>query len=160
MRNVYLFLIALVAVLLISACGSKPAPIQPSEQTLQEAKTAIVAAPTPSPVADSSNRHASGIILNGAQQYTVQSGDTLAQIAKRYYTDGAYYPLIMMVSEDVVKDPDEIQPGAKLTVPALRENLNDSRAKESLNRYLVRVAGIEEQRGRKETGSIMRDHAK
>jgi nucleoid-associated protein YgaU len=106
------------------------------------------------------NRHRSNIILDGAVKYTVRSGDVLTGIARRFYQDGSYYPLIMMVSDDVVQDPDKIEPGMILTVPDLRRNLADARAKSSINAYFARIADIEDQRGRHNTAALIRNHAR
>jgi hypothetical protein len=101
-------------------------------------------------------RHYSNIILDGALVYTVQSGDILSEIAKHFYQDGTYYPLIMMVS-DAVRDPDEIEPGMVLTVPDLRINMIDARARNSMNSFFGRIANIEDQRGRHKTAGLIRN---
>ena len=159
MKNINLFLVLFMVIVLVGACISDPHP-PPPEQPAQVAQADPPPTPQtpPSTPIDSYNRHSSGVILNGAQQYTVQTGDILAQIARRFYEDGSYYPLIMLVSDDVVADPDEIEPGMRLTIPPLRENLNDPRARQSINRYLLQIAVIEDQRGRRETASLMRNH--
>jgi LysM repeat protein len=105
------------------------------------------------------NRHTSGVILDGAANYTVRSGDTLTNIAGRAYQDGSYYPLIMMVS-GVVLDPDLIYPGTNLVIPDLRVNMNDSSARQSINRYFLDIARIEEQRGRSGNAELIRNHTR
>jgi LysM repeat protein len=49
------------------------------------------------------------------QTYTVQSGDTLWDIAERVYGDGREYPRIARASG--ISDPDRIYPGQSLTIP-------------------------------------------
>lgn len=51
--------------------------------------------------------------------YTVVSGDSLSKIAKREYGDGNKWPQIFEANRDILKDPDRIQPGQKLKIPAL-----------------------------------------
>jgi hypothetical protein len=46
-----------------------------------------------------------------------------------------------------------------LTVPPLKENLNDARAREVVNRRVLEAAVFEEQQGRRRTASRMRDLA-
>jgi nucleoid-associated protein YgaU len=105
------------------------------------------------------NRYPSSIILDGAVNYTVRSGDTLANIGKQMYQDGAYYPLIMMVS-GIVVDPDLIYPGNNLVIPDLSLNMNDPSARQSINRYFNDIARIEEQRGRHGTAELIRKHTR
>jgi len=106
-----------------------------------------------------SNRHPSGIILDGAANYIVRRGDTLSGIARQFYKDGSLYPLIMMVS-GVVTDPDKILPAMRLTVPALVVNMNDATARDAINRYFLQIAQIEERRGRHGTAAMIRNHTK
>jgi len=49
------------------------------------------------------------------QTYTVQSGDTLGKIAKRFYSDAAKYPLI--VAANAIADPDQLLVGQSLVIP-------------------------------------------
>jgi nucleoid-associated protein YgaU len=51
--------------------------------------------------------------------YTVQRGDSLSKIAKRYYGDAMKYPLIFEANREVIKNPDLIYPGQVLRVPKL-----------------------------------------
>lgn len=52
-----------------------------------------------------------------ANTYTVQSGDTLSAISKRFYGDAHQYMKIFDANKDQLKDPDKIQPGQKLVIP-------------------------------------------
>ena len=97
------------------------------------------------------------IILDGATSYTVKSGDTLSAISRREYSsNGFYFPLIMLASNEVVLDPDKIEPGMKLTVPDLQRNLNDARAKRSLKEFLVEIAGVYDRRNRPQDADGLR----
>jgi LysM repeat protein len=53
-----------------------------------------------------------------AQTYTVQSGDTLSAIAKKYLGDANAYMDIFNANRDQLKDPDLIKPGQVLKIPA------------------------------------------
>ena len=49
--------------------------------------------------------------------HTVQSGDTLWGIAKKYYGNGSQYPKIMSANPDI-KNPNLIYPGQVFTIPS------------------------------------------
>jgi nucleoid-associated protein YgaU len=51
--------------------------------------------------------------------YTVQRGDSLSKIAKRYYGNAMKYPVIFEANREVIKDPDLIYPGQVLRIPKL-----------------------------------------
>jgi nucleoid-associated protein YgaU len=50
--------------------------------------------------------------------YTVKAGDSLSKIAKREYGDAAKWRKIFEANRDRIKDPDLIQPGWELKIPA------------------------------------------
>ena len=50
--------------------------------------------------------------------YTVKSGDTLSRIAKEMLGDANAYMDIFNANRDVLNDPDKIQPGQVLKIPA------------------------------------------
>lgn len=52
-----------------------------------------------------------------ASSVTVQSGDTLWALAKKYYGDGALYAKIYEANKDAVSNPNLIYPGQVLTIP-------------------------------------------
>jgi len=56
----------------------------------------------------------------GASQrsYTVKSGDTLSKIAKEFYGDANAYHRIFEANRDKLKDPNKIDVGQVLTIPA------------------------------------------
>ena len=58
-------------------------------------------------------------------EYTVQSGDTLGQIAKNYYGSDSqpYWELIYEANKDTIKDAGLIFPGQVLKIPELPEEL-------------------------------------
>jgi len=55
---------------------------------------------------------------------------------------------------------DKIYPDMKLTIPNLRANLNNPTAKESINRYFLQIADLEDQLGRTKTAALIRNHAR
>ena len=50
--------------------------------------------------------------------YTVQSGDTLSEIAKRELGSANKYMEIFNANRDLLNDPNKIQPGQVLKIPA------------------------------------------
>ncbi len=53
----------------------------------------------------------------GFLQYTVESGDTLSAIARRFYGDGDLFPRIFEANRNQVHDPNLIFPGQVLRIP-------------------------------------------
>jgi nucleoid-associated protein YgaU len=52
-----------------------------------------------------------------ATSYTVQSGDTLSAIAKKFYGNANDYMEIFNANRDQLTDPDKIKPGQVLKIP-------------------------------------------
>jgi len=55
---------------------------------------------------------------SGGQTYTVKSGDTLSKISKQHYGDANEYMRIFYANRSTLKDPDKIQVGQQLAIPA------------------------------------------
>jgi LysM repeat protein len=55
------------------------------------------------------------------QTYTVVKGDTLSKISKEYYGNANEYMKIFNANKDQLKDPDKIQVGQVLRIPAKDE---------------------------------------
>ena len=55
---------------------------------------------------------------NDSRTYTVKSGDTLSKIAKELLGDANAYPEIFQANRDQLKDPNHIEPGQVLKIPA------------------------------------------
>jgi nucleoid-associated protein YgaU len=53
-----------------------------------------------------------------AETYTVKPGDSLSKIARHHYGDGAKWHAIYDANRDQLDDPDLIQPGQVLKLPA------------------------------------------
>src|SRR4030095_348694 len=56
--------------------------------------------------------------VSSGQTYTVKPGDTLSKISKEFYGDSNEYMGIFYANRDKLKDPDKIQVGQQLTIPA------------------------------------------
>jgi hypothetical protein len=54
----------------------------------------------------------------GMQTYTVKSGDTLSKIAKQFYGEANQYNRIFEANRDQLSDPNKIQVGQTLKIPA------------------------------------------
>ena len=55
---------------------------------------------------------------SAGRTYTVQSGDTLSKISRRFYGNDNEYMKIFEANRDVLTDPNKISPGQMLKVPA------------------------------------------
>ena len=53
-----------------------------------------------------------------AKTYTVEAGDTLWGIARKYYGSGAEYTRIAAANSDQIENPNLIYPGQTITIPA------------------------------------------
>lgn len=53
-----------------------------------------------------------------SRTYTVKPGDTLSKIAKELLGNANAYPKIFEANRDQLSDPDKIQPGQQLKIPA------------------------------------------
>jgi LysM repeat protein len=53
-----------------------------------------------------------------SRSYTVQAGDTLSKIAKQFYGNANEYPKIFEANRDKLANPDKIQVGQELVIPA------------------------------------------
>ena len=49
--------------------------------------------------------------------YTIEKGDTLWEIATKFYDDGSKYPHIVDANIEVIKNPDLIYPGQAIRIP-------------------------------------------
>ena len=59
------------------------------------------------------------VVAPPSQFHTVEKGDTLSKIAKKYYGDAMKYPVIFEANKPMLTDPDKIYPGQSLRIPAL-----------------------------------------
>ena len=54
----------------------------------------------------------------GVQTYKVKPGDTLAKISKQFYGDANHYMRIFQANQDQLQDPNKINVGQELKIPA------------------------------------------
>lgn len=54
----------------------------------------------------------------GGETYEIKSGDTLSKISKHFYGNANEYMRIFYANRDKLTDPDKIQAGQKLVIPA------------------------------------------
>ena len=54
---------------------------------------------------------------SAGQHYTVQEGDTLTSLARRYLGDEEKADSIYRQNQDVIKTPDQLVPGTVLVIP-------------------------------------------
>jgi nucleoid-associated protein YgaU len=59
-----------------------------------------------------------GAKAGAGRTYTVKAGDSLSKIAKDVYDDASQWKKIYQANTATIKDPDKIQPGWTLTIPA------------------------------------------
>jgi LysM repeat protein len=57
----------------------------------------------------------------GGQRYTVKAGDSLSKISQQFYGNAHDYMKLFYANKDKVSDPNKIQPGMELTIPATEE---------------------------------------
>ena len=55
-----------------------------------------------------------------SRTYTVEKGDTLSAISKKFYGDASDYNMIFEANKPMLSDPDKIYPGQVLRIPAQR----------------------------------------
>ncbi|MDR3129959.1 MAG: LysM peptidoglycan-binding domain-containing protein [Treponema sp.] len=144
MKKKYLILPIVLSAFVVLSC--KSAPAQPLEEP--EAPPAL---------SDEAAFHDAyyavlPLIMEGAESYTVKSGDTLTKIARAKYGRGNafFFPLIMAASKagktvDIV-DPDLIVAGMELIIPNLNANRNDPEIRERIKNLLQSVRAIYESR--------------
>ena len=142
-------IIALLAVIVLSiaACGSSaPAPAPAPTQNTTPEPAPAPPPPAPPPPAPAVQRY-QDIIIDGAQNHTVVSKDTLSDLSRHFYKNGYYFPLIMLASRDV-EDPDKIEPGMTLVIPNLQRNLDDATARAKIKSFLREISVLNNNRGR------------
>lgn len=89
-------------VIFIDPSQGGPVPQPPSKADLPAAAPAASAAPA-------------------AQFYTVQKGDTLSAISKRFYGSANLYNRIFEANRPMLTHPDKIYPGQSLRIPPKEE---------------------------------------
>lgn len=143
MKKLSVIVLAMIAAIGMVACSS----VAQMQEAINESFSKVY------------NTYADALVLDGAETYEVQPGDTLTAITKSFYGDdkGYYFPLIMLASRDVVKDPELIAPGMKLTVPSYDANINDPEVAKNLSPYFKDIAGVYKQK-KTEAAPDIRQH--
>ena len=92
-------------------------------KTETEADKIAVAVPAPADEEQTDSEPTPAVKPETVQEeqgsYTVQSGDTLWNIAETVYGDGSKYSKIFDANTDLLEHPDQIFPGQKLLIPDL-----------------------------------------
>jgi hypothetical protein len=151
----FLGAVFLGAVSLLAACKTAPVPAEePPEEVHLSFETVY-------------SMYESRLILDGAADYVVQSGDRLTGITRKFYGSGEqfgvsagyFFPLIMLASNALVQDPDLIEPGMTLSVPDLQRNLNNAEARQAMKEFFRDIAGVYERKAVTETKETRRTMA-
>ncbi|MBE3070854.1 MAG: LysM peptidoglycan-binding domain-containing protein [Planctomycetes bacterium] len=82
-----------------------------------EAKPAIVEVETPLPAVPAVTKDQTPAAMAGGQSYTVQKGDTLYSLAKRFYGDGKLWTRIADANKGKVRDVSTISVDTVLVIP-------------------------------------------
>jgi nucleoid-associated protein YgaU len=73
-------------------------------------------------VEETAQTQTAGAAAGGGQQehqtYTVKAGDTLSKISLQFYGDASQYMRIYNANRGILTDPNKIQVGQTLTIPA------------------------------------------
>jgi hypothetical protein len=151
MKKTCLWAVVVAAAALLGACKSAaPADVQADVQ--EEVNLSF----------DSVyNKYENRLILDGATDYVVVPGDTLTRISRAKYGsgNGYYFPLIMLASNDVVQDPDLIEPGMHLSIPDLQRNLDNSNARQAMKEFFAEIAAVYEHKSTSEERTVLRNLA-
>jgi nucleoid-associated protein YgaU len=124
-RRPIVAVVACASALLVGACfggGSSPTPT-PQATSISVTSTASGAAPprlpSPSPLAALPLASPTPVRASGPDQtYTIESGDTLAKIAQKYYGDETLWRKIYDANKTAIGDsPDNIKVGTQLKIP-------------------------------------------
>ncbi|MDR1249562.1 MAG: LysM peptidoglycan-binding domain-containing protein [Treponema sp.] len=147
MKKTCLLVCALAAAFMLGSC--KSAPVEEEQDNVNLSFETVY------------NKYEGKLILDGATDYEVRSGDTLTRISREKYGSGKgyYFPLIMLASTDVVHDPDLIEPGMRLSVPDLQRNLDDPGARQAMKEFFADIADVYEWKSTNEERLVLRNLA-
>jgi LysM repeat protein len=138
MKTKQLLLTALIAAALVWACKSAPTPEEEQQEEVNLSFENVY------------NKYKDRLILTDSADYVVKAGDTLNRIARQFYgskkdfgvSNAYFFPLIMLASNEVVLDPDLIEPGMTLSVPDLQRNLDNADARQAMKEFFREIAAI------------------
>jgi hypothetical protein len=152
MKKNVLVVLLIISILLIVACKSPPPAAEITE-------TAEITEVTDETFRTVFVKYIDDLIIDGAINHEVKSGDTVIGISLKYYDHNYFFPIIMLASKYVVLDPDKINPGMVLIVPNLEVNLNDPVSRAAIINVMMEYADIEDARGKNHLAQSIRDHA-
>jgi LysM repeat protein len=89
------------------------APVAPAVTGGVDVGARVVAPATPAPVSQNAPTTRSG-----ERRYTIQPGDSLTKISKRFYGNGKLYYRIVKANRDVLPNPDVLPLGVTIVIPA------------------------------------------
>ena len=160
MKKVSFSFMLLLAALVFFSCASAPDPepvAQAPAPVPAPAPAPTPAAPPPPPPAPApAQLEPAGPIaldLAGAQQHTVEEGDTLSAIARRFFGDfaavdyagtrnGFFFPVIITASGISITNSDFIEVGVILTIPDLQRNLDSPAARRAVRYSLLEATTL------------------
>ena len=142
MKKILLGLALVLSVMMVLSCGTLN-----SQKAIDSAFQQIY------------DKYYDDLILDGATHYTVVSGDTMVHIAQTHYHNEYHFPMIMLASHNIVKDPDQIVPGMQLTIPDLQRNLNNAETKAKLKLYYVDISRLYDRRNHAQFARSLRELA-
>lgn len=91
-------------------------PAQPAVSTRRQAQPVVI------PNFDEEKAPArSSVAAAGYSDYTVEKGDTLQKISKKFYNTYRRWNEIFEANKDVMSDPNKLKPGMKIRIPGGRE---------------------------------------
>jgi len=139
-----LVLIAFVTLALVACPPPKPPPV----------KNELPPPPPPPPVEV-------GLVLDGAGNYTVVAGDTLADIAASRYggSNMYFFPLIRLANASAVPNPDVIEVGTNLVIPQLQRNLDSAGANALIRADMLNIAAQYERQEKPRAAATLRNLA-
>jgi len=139
-----LVLIAVFALLFAACPPPKPPPV----------RNELPPPPPPPPPAE-------GLVLDGARNYTVVSGDTLADIAAREYggSNMYFFPLIRAANSSTVPNADVIEVGDNLIIPRLQPNLDSVGANVLVRADMLNIAAQYEREEKPNAAATLRSLA-
>jgi len=142
MKKVLVLVLVAVCVLGLVACPPpEPPPVR---------NEAPPPPPPPPPV--------EGLVLDGAKNHTVVSGDTLAEIAAREYggSNMYFFPLIRAANSSAVPNADVIEVGTNLVIPNLQRNLDSVGANVLVRADMLNIAAQYEREEKPNAAATLR----
>lgn len=95
-----------------------PAAYEPEpESSLLEEEPAPVVIRRRNPIREYQPLNESMESASGYTEYTVEEGDTLQKISKKVYGKYSRWQKIYELNQEVIKNPDRIQPGITIKIP-------------------------------------------